>query len=46
MEKVHAKIAVMTLIGYVLTLFYCNIIIYLFIYLFIYSPIEWKIRLQ
>ena len=34
MEKVHAKIAVMTLIGYVLTLFYCNIIIYLFIYLF------------
>ena len=42
MEKVHAKIAVMTLIGYVLTLFYCNIIIYLFIY----SPIERKIRLQ
>ena len=39
MEKVHAKIAVMTLIEYVLTFFYFNIIIYLFIYLFIYLSI-------
>ena len=46
MEKVHAKIAAMTLIEYVLTFFYFNIIIYLFIYLFIYSPIEPKIKLQ
>ena len=36
MEKVHAKIAAMTLIEYVLTFFYFNIIIYLFIYLFTY----------
>ena len=46
MEKVHAKIAAMTLIEYVLTFFYFNIIIYLFIYLLIYSPIEPKIKLQ